>query len=127
MCIRDRIFIGVVFIGGRNLKLHETRFYSVTAQQADGKSTTGITTYYNANHSGVKPWKVRLNDNYAYGGSGLSESYSMASSGRVYADRYHYLVEYDRGLSLSLIHILSFTGIWRMRRRSCFSALRLIR
>ena len=92
----------VVFIGGRNLKLHETRVYSVTAQQADGKSTTGITTYYNAYHSGVKPWKVRLNDNYAYGGTGLSESYSMASSGRVYADRYHYLVEYDRGLSLGV-------------------------
>lgn len=51
----------------------------MTAQQADGKSTTGITTYYNAYHSGVKPWKVRLNDNYAYGGTGLSESYSMAS------------------------------------------------
>ena len=96
------IFIGVVFIGGRNLKLHETRVYSVTAQQADGKSTTGITTYYNAYHSGVKPWKVRLNDNYAYGGTGLSESYSMASSGRVYEDRYHYLVEYDRGLSLGV-------------------------
>ena len=96
------IFIGVVFIGGRNLKLHETRVYSVTAQQADGKSTTGIATYYNAYHSGVKPWKVRLNDNYAYGGTGLSESYSMASSGRVYADRYHYLVEYDRGLSLGV-------------------------
>lgn len=92
----------MVFIGGRNLKLHETRVYSVTAQQADGKSTTGITTYYNAYHSGVKPWKVRLNDNYTYGGSGLSESYSMASSGRVYADRYHYLVEYDRGLSLGV-------------------------
>lgn len=46
------IFIGVVFIGGRNLKLHETRVYSVTAQQADGKSTTGIATYYNAYHSG---------------------------------------------------------------------------
>ena len=90
----------MVFIGGRNLKLHETRVYSVTAQQADGKSTTGIATYYNAYHSGVKPWKVRLNDNYAYGGTGLSESYSMASSGRVYEDRYHYLVEYDRGLSL---------------------------
>ena len=96
------IFIGVVFIGGRNLKLHETRVYSVTAQQADGKSTTGIATYYNAYHSGVKPWKVRLNDNYAYGGTGLSESYSMASSGRVYEDRYHYLVEYDRGLSLGV-------------------------
>lgn len=26
----------------------------------------------------------------------------MASSGRVYADRYHYLVEYDRGLSLGV-------------------------
>ena len=96
------IFIGVVFIGGRNLKLHETRVYSVTAQQADGKNTTGIATYYNAYHSGVKPWKVRLNDNYAYGGTGLSESYSMASSGRGDADRYHYLVEYDRGLSLGV-------------------------
>ena len=94
------LFIGVVFIGGRNLKLHEARVYSVTAQPADGKDTAGITTYYNAYHSGVKPWKVRLNDNYTYGGTGLSESYSMASSGRAYADRYHYVAEYDNGLSL---------------------------
>ena len=107
------VFIGIVFIGGKNLKLHETRAYSVTAQPADGKDTAGITTYYNAYHSGVKPWKVRLKDNYTYGGTGLSESYSMASSSsRAYADRYHYMAEYDNDLSLGAKPQSNFENVY---------------
>ena len=92
-------FIGVVFFFGRGLKLHETRAYAVTAQPADGNDTAKISTYYNAYHSGVKPWQVLLSDNYTYAGTGINEYYGTGSS-RADASKYHYRVIYDNGVSI---------------------------
>lgn len=91
-------FIGVVFFFGRGLKLHETRAYSVTVQQADEKSNGKISTYYSAYHSGVKPWSVKLGENYSYAGSGFSEYYS-GGSGKADPAKYHYQITYDNGVS----------------------------
>lgn len=95
------VFIGIVFFAGRNLKLHETRVYSVTAQQADGKKTGRITTCYNAYHSGVRSWSMKLKDGYEYAGTGMNQNSGVGTK-KAEADRYHYRILYDNGITLGV-------------------------
>ena len=95
------VFIGIVFIAGHNLKLHDTKVYAVTAQQADGKESGKITTLYNAYHSGVRPWSIKLKDGYEYAGTGMNE-YSGVGTKKAEADQYHYRILYDNGLTLGV-------------------------
>lgn len=92
------LFIGVVFIFGQNLQVKNTRVYSVSMQQADGKEKGKVDTYFSAYHSGVKPWNITLTDNYEYGGTGFS-NYSYSGST---AEAYHYRVGYGENIELGL-------------------------
>ena len=90
------VFIMGVFLFGKGIRVNETKAYSVTVQQADG---TRVDTFYDAYHSGVKPWSVRLNDNYETAGVGFcGYNYSSSSNGD-----YHYIVQTDsEGLSIGM-------------------------
>lgn len=91
-------FIGMVFLYGQSMKVNDTRVYSVSVQRADGKEKQKVETYYNAYHSGVRPWSIQLEDGYQYGGAGL-EYYpvSVASAGD-----YYYRVQYGDGVELGM-------------------------
>lgn len=92
------VFIGMVFLYGQSMKVNDTRVYSVSVQCADGKEKQKVETYYNAYHSGVRPWSFHLEDGYQYGGAGL-EYYpvSVASAGD-----YYYRIQYGDGIELGM-------------------------
>lgn len=89
------VFIGAVLVFGRDLRVADTKVYSVTAQRLDGQDNKKINTYYSAYHSGVKPWQFELDDRYAYGGS--DSSAWMYSGGNA-----EYRVIYDEGIKLGM-------------------------
>lgn len=91
------LFIAGVFFFGQGAKVNETRVYSVTAQKVDGNRAD---TYFLAYHSGVKPWKMRLNDNYEVAGPGWNGYYRSYSQS---ADDYYYTVSNDgEGISVGI-------------------------
>jgi hypothetical protein len=94
------VFIGAVFLFGKNLRVMNTKVYSVSVQCADGKDDARVDTLYSGYHSGVKPWSIRLADNYSYGGTNYVDYSSFIST--YTSSDYHYLVSYDDGLSLGL-------------------------
>lgn len=91
------LFIAGVFLLGQGVRVNETRVYSVTAQRVDGNRAD---TYFLAYHSGVKPWVVRLNDNYEVAGPGLNGYYRVYNQS---TDDYYYIVDNDsEGLSVGI-------------------------
>lgn len=91
------LFIAGVFFLGKGVRVNETRVYSVTAQRVDGNRAD---TYFLAYHSGVRPWVVRLNDNYEVAGPGLDGYYRVYNQS---TDDYYYIVDNDReGLSVGI-------------------------
>lgn len=91
------LFIAGVFFLGQGVRVNETRVYSVTAQRADGNRAD---TYFLAYHLGVRPWTVRLNDNYELAGPGLNGYYRVYSQS---TDDYYYIVNNDsEGLSVGI-------------------------
>jgi hypothetical protein len=94
------IFIAVVFLFGKDLRVKNTKVYSVSVQCADGKENNRVETIYSAYHSGVKPWSISLNDNYSYG---ESSNINYGNIGTKYtSEDYHYLIGYGDGLQLGL-------------------------
>lgn len=92
------LFIAGVFLFGRGLSVKDTRVYSVTVQQAEGKRAD---TYMMAYHAGVKPWEMRLDEAYDVAGPGFL-GYSYYSSSSTIND-YHYIVDNgSRGLSVGI-------------------------
>lgn len=91
-------FIGVIFLFGQSMKVHDTRVYSVSVQRADGQEKQKVDTYFSAYHSGVKPWSIQLEDRYAYGGAGFG-NYGMGVNS---PEDYHYRVSYGDGISLGM-------------------------
>lgn len=92
-------FIAAVFFLGNGAKLNETRVYSVTAQRVDSNQKD---TYFLAYHSGVKPWKVHLEDGYETAGPGWSGYRYYGGSGSGVMD-YYYMVGMDsQGLSVGI-------------------------
>lgn len=88
-------FILGVFLLGRNARVNETRVYAVTAQKAD---EDWMDTYFLAYHSGVKPWKVLMREDYEIAGPGWN-----GYNGKYFSDAgdYFYTVDYDsQGLSV---------------------------
>lgn len=91
-------FIAGVFFFGQGARVNETRVYSVTAQRADASQAD---TYFLAYHSGIKEWKLRLNDRYEAAGPGFSGYGYYGSSSNV--GDYHYIVSNDsEGMSMGL-------------------------
>jgi hypothetical protein len=93
-------FIGAVFVFGQNLRVNSTNVYSLSVQKADGTDETAVDTYFNAYHSGTKPWNIRLTDGYAYAGAAFTyfNTYGTALA----ASDYHYRVSSGDGLSVGL-------------------------
>lgn len=93
------LFIAGVFLFGRELRVKDTRVYSVTVQQAEGNQAD---TYLLAYHSGVDPWEVHLQDSYDVAGPGFIRNYYYSSSIATIND-YHYVVgNGSEGLSVGL-------------------------
>lgn len=89
------VFIIGVFLLGQGARVNETRVYSITAQKAD---EDWVDSYFLAYHSGVKPWKVLLGEDYEIAGPGWNgyEGKYISSAGD-----YFYTVDYDsKGLSV---------------------------
>lgn len=93
------LFIAGVFLFGRGLSVKDTKVYSVTVQQADGNQAD---TYLLAYHSGVKPWELRLQEDYEAAGPGF-QGYDYYGSSTAVINDYHYIVGNDgEGLSVGL-------------------------
>lgn len=91
------LFIAGVFFLGQGAQVNETRVYSVTTQKVDGNRAD---TYLLAYHSGVKPWEMRLQDNYEIAGPGWNGYYRNYSQS---IDDYYYIVSNDgEGLSVGI-------------------------
>lgn len=91
------LFIAGVFFFGQGVRVNETKVYSVTAQRVDGNR---LDTYFLAYHSGVKPWEMRLNDNYEVAGPGWNGYYRSYNQS---IDDYYYIVSNDsKGLSVGI-------------------------
>ena len=91
------LFIAGVFVFGQNVKVNETKVYSVTASK-EGSSQAN--TYYLAYHSGVGEWKMRLNEQYQVAGPGWCDYYGGNGNN---AGDYHYAVTKDNeGLSIGM-------------------------
>lgn len=91
------VFIGGVYIFGRDIRVANTKVYSVSLQEA---GSGRVDTYYEAYRSGTKSWKLLLNDNYEVAGTGFGRGYYYynGSSGD-----YHYLVQNSgEGLSIGM-------------------------
>lgn len=89
------LFVLGVFLLGRGARVNETRVYSITAQRADGDWAD---SYFMAYHSGVRPWKVLLAEDYEIAGPGWNGYEGKYLSG---AGEYFYTVDYDsKGLSV---------------------------
>lgn len=102
------LFIGMVFLFGQNLRVNTTKVYAVTAQKADGKESGKVKTYYNAYHSGVKPWNIELTDNYEYAGAAFMQYSYSATSGK----DYHYRVGYGEGLEAGISPTSNFENAY---------------
>lgn len=93
------IFIAGVFFFGQGSKVNETKVYSVTAKRADSNQED---TYFLAYHSGIKEWRVSLNDKYEIAGPGFNGSgyYGVSTTG---AGEYRCIVSNDsEGMSIGL-------------------------
>lgn len=90
------VFIGGVLVFGRELRMKDTRVYSVTAQRVDGKEKGKTDTFYSAYHSGVKPWKLRLKNQYEYAGTRMDWGYYGGSG------YWKYRVVYGDGIELGM-------------------------
>lgn len=89
--------IAGVYVFGRGAQLNETKVYSVTAQAAGSSQAD---TYFLAYRSGVKPWSMRLKDNYEVAGPGWCGYYGYSSGS---AGDYHYMVSTDsEGMSVGI-------------------------
>ncbi len=95
------LFICGVLVFGRDLRVADTRVYSVTTQRADGKEKGNLRTYYNAYHSGVKPWNLKLSDQYTYGGSG-GTAWDSYSGNRTYR------IAYGDGMEIGMMPSSNF-------------------
>lgn len=93
------LFIAGVFLFGRGLSVKDTKVYSVTVQQTDGNQAD---TYLLAYHAGVKPWELRLQEDYEAAGPGF-QGYDYYGSSTAVINDYHYIVGNDgEGLSVGL-------------------------
>ena len=93
------LFIAGVYFFGRGIRITEAKVYSVTVQQTESSQAD---TYFLAYHSGVKPWKVYLNDRYDVAGPGF-QGYSYYSRGNASITDYHYVVGNDsKGMSVGM-------------------------
>lgn len=91
------VFIGGVYLFGRDIRVASPKVYSVSLQEADGGR---VDTYYEAYQSGTKTWKLRLNDNYEVAGTGFGRGYYYYSNA---SGDYHYLVQNSgEGLSIGM-------------------------
>ncbi len=61
--------IGVVCLFYSRFQETFPRIYSITTQRADGMDRGKIYTDYCLYHSGIKPWRLKLKDNYTAGGT----------------------------------------------------------
>lgn len=91
------VFVGILFLYGQSVKINRTSLYSVTVQEASGQQQEEMETYFSGYHSGVKPWSVKLKDNYIYGGAGLMGYGSGGST-----DKDHYVVSYGDGIRIGM-------------------------
>lgn len=81
------VFVAGVFFFGQEMRVNETKVYSVTVQKAESSQAE---TFLLAYHSGIKPWNMRLNDSYEVAGPGWGGYYRNYTT-----DSYHYMVGYD--------------------------------
>lgn len=95
------LFISGVLVFGRDLRVADTRVYSVTSQRVDGKEKGKLRTYYNAYHSGVKPWDLKLSDQYTYGGSCGTAWDSYSGNGT-------YRIAYGDGMEIGMMPSSNF-------------------
>lgn len=92
-------FISGVFFFGQGSKVNETKVYSVTAKRADSNQEE---TYFLAYHSGLKEWRVRLNDKYEVAGPGYI-GYGYYGVNNAGTGEYHCIVGNDsEGMSIGL-------------------------
>ena len=82
------LFIAGVYIFGQGAQVRETRIYSVTAQQSGSSQAE---TWFMGYQSGVKSWKVRLNERYAAAGPGWDGYISRNAT----ANDYFYTISRD--------------------------------
>lgn len=80
------LFIGGVYLFGRNIRVADTKVYSVSLQEA---GSSRVDTYYEAYRSGTKGWRLLLNDNYEVAGAGFGRNGYYNST----AGDYHYVVQ----------------------------------
>lgn len=91
------LFIAGVYFFGQGAKVNKTRVYSVTVQQADSSREE---TYFMAYHSGLKEWRMRLDEDYETAGPGFNSYYGYSNPN---ADDYFYVVSTDsEGLSVGI-------------------------
>lgn len=91
------VCIAGVYFFGQGATVNETKVYSVTAQQAGSDQAD---TWLLAYHSGVKPWSVRMKENYSVAGPGWGGYYGYSTNN---AADYHYMVSTDsEGLSVGM-------------------------
>ncbi len=90
------VFIGGVLVFGRGLRVADTKVYSVTLQRLDGKEKGKTDTLFSAYHSGVKPWKLKLKDQFEYAGTKTNWGYFGS------ADDWKYRVVYGDGIEIGM-------------------------
>lgn len=78
------LFIGGVYLFGRDIRVADTKVYSVSLQEA---GSGRVDTWYEAYRSGTKTWQLLMNDNYEVAGAGFGRGSYGSTSGD-----YHYLV-----------------------------------
>lgn len=92
------VFIGGVYVFGRDIRVANTKVYSVSLQEA---GSGRVDTYFEAYRSGTKSWKLLLNDNYEVAGTGFGRNYYYYNGGS--SGDYHYLVQNSGdGLSIGM-------------------------
>lgn len=65
------LFIAGVYFLGQGARVKETKVYSVTSQRVDGGRKD---TYFLAYHSGIRPWEVRLQEDFDMAGPGAGQN-----------------------------------------------------
>lgn len=65
------LFIAGVYFLGQGARVKETKVYSVTSQRVDGSRKD---TYFLAYHSGIRPWEVRLKEDFDMAGPGAGQN-----------------------------------------------------
>ncbi len=103
------IFIGAVFFLGNGARVNETKVYSVTTQRADSNQED---TYFLAYRSGIKPWKVRLEDRYEVAGPGWSGYWYNNRNGSGVNDYYYMVGNDSEGLSVGIKPVENFESAY---------------